>query len=71
MATLFAHNPSWHFVFDIDGPLAEQTRQKFYDMVIAEKARVQGFHLPFPSNGYFEKSGSGYRFIPAPWNATI
>jgi len=71
MGTLFVRNPGWYFLFDVDGPLAEQTRRKFYDMVIADKMRIQGFHFPFPAMGNIEKNGDGYRWVPAAWNPTI
>jgi glyoxylase-like metal-dependent hydrolase (beta-lactamase superfamily II) len=71
MGTLFVRNPSWHFLFDVDGPLAEQTRHKFYDMVTADKQRIQGYHFPFPAVGYIEKDGSGYRWVPDVWNPVI
>ena len=71
MATVFMRNPGWHFLFDTDKPLAEQTRRKMYDMAVTEKMLVQAFHAPFPSVGYVEKSSGGYRWIPAPWNPTI
>jgi hypothetical protein len=32
---------------------------------------VQGFHYPFPSVAYIEKTATGYRETPAPWNPTI
>jgi glyoxylase-like metal-dependent hydrolase (beta-lactamase superfamily II) len=70
-ATIFLRNPNWHFVFDTDKAMAVETRRKFYEMVVAEKALVQGYHFTFPSRGYIEKSGSGYRFVPAPWSPTI
>jgi glyoxylase-like metal-dependent hydrolase (beta-lactamase superfamily II) len=69
--SLFLNHPDWKLVFDTDGPLAEQTRRKVYDMAIADKMPIQGFHFPFPGRGYVEKSGSGYRLAPAPWNPTI
>jgi glyoxylase-like metal-dependent hydrolase (beta-lactamase superfamily II) len=68
---LFVQNPGWFIQFDMDGAAAEATRRKFYDMLVAEKMMVQGFHYPFPSVGYVEKAGSGYRVVPAPWNPTI
>ena len=71
MGTLFVQNPGWYFVFDVDGPLGEQTRRKFYDMVIADKLRVQGFHFPFPAVGNIDKDGDRYRWVPAAWNPTI
>ena len=39
---------------------AEKTRRRVYDMVVAEKLQVQGFHYPFPGLGNIEKDGSGY-----------
>ncbi len=66
---LFARNPGWHAFFDQDPQMAEATRRKVYDMLVAEKMMVQGFHYPFPALAYIEKAGSGYREIPVMWNA--
>ena len=68
---LFAANPSWHANFDQDGEMAEKTRRRIYDMVVAEKLQVQGFHYPFPGLGNVVKDGDGYRVVPAPWNPVI
>jgi glyoxylase-like metal-dependent hydrolase (beta-lactamase superfamily II) len=68
---LFVRNPGWHAVFDMDGAKAEETRRKLYDMVAAEKLLMQGFHYPFPSAGYIEKDGAGYRVVPISWNPVI
>ncbi len=68
---LFARNPGWHAFYDQDPVMAEATRRKVYDMLIAEKMLVQGFHYPFPSLGYVEKSVSGYRESPVVWNPTL
>jgi glyoxylase-like metal-dependent hydrolase (beta-lactamase superfamily II) len=68
---LFARNPGWHLMFDQDPAQAETTRRKVYDMIVAEKLRVQGFHYPFPGLANLEKDGTGYRWIPAPWNPVI
>ena len=68
---LFVRNPGWHALYDQDPAMAEATRRKVYDMLVAEKMLVQGFHYPFPSLAYVEKSGSGYREIAVPWNPTI
>jgi hypothetical protein len=32
---------------------------------------VQGYHLAFPAVGYIEKSGNGYRYVPATWLPSI
>jgi glyoxylase-like metal-dependent hydrolase (beta-lactamase superfamily II) len=68
---LFVRHPHWHVMYDQDPAQAEITRRRVYDMLAAERIRVQGFHFPFPANGYVEKHGAGYRLIPAPWNPVI
>ena len=68
---LFVRNPGWHVFYDQDPAMAEATRRKVYDMLAAEKMMVQGFHYPFPSHAYIEKSGNGYREIMVPWNPAI
>src|SRR6266545_3244906 len=47
---------------------ADVTRRKLYDMLAADRMLVSGYHFPFPSLGYIEKAGSGYRLIPVNWN---
>jgi glyoxylase-like metal-dependent hydrolase (beta-lactamase superfamily II) len=69
--SLFVANPGWHLTFDQDPAVAEATRRKVYDMLVADKMRVQGFHYPFPANGFVEKDGNGYRLVPAPWSPVI
>ena len=67
----FATHPGWHAFFDQDADVAEKTRRRVYDMVVAEKLQVQGFHYPFPGLGNVVKDGDGYRVVPAPWNPVI
>jgi glyoxylase-like metal-dependent hydrolase (beta-lactamase superfamily II) len=67
----FLRNPTWHVMFDVDPEKAQATRHKFHDMVSTEKALVVGFHFSFPSMGYVEKDGAGYRLIPVQWNPTL
>jgi glyoxylase-like metal-dependent hydrolase (beta-lactamase superfamily II) len=68
---LFAAHPDWHVMFDQDSAEAQATRHKVYDMLVADRMRVQGFHYPFPANGFVEKDGNGYRLVPAPWMPSI
>ena len=68
---LFVRNPGWHLMFDQDAKMAEATRRKVYDMLVAEKMMVQGFHYPFPALAYIEKSGNGYREIAVPWSPVL
>jgi glyoxylase-like metal-dependent hydrolase (beta-lactamase superfamily II) len=67
----FLRNPDWHVAYDIDPTKAVATRRKFYDMAAAEKALIAGFHFPFPSLGYVEKDGAGYRLVPVAWSAVL
>src|SRR5712671_456245 len=68
---LFVRNPGWHAFYDQDAAMAEATRRKVYDMLVAEKMMVQGFHYPFPAHAYVEKSGNGYRETMVLWNPAI
>jgi glyoxylase-like metal-dependent hydrolase (beta-lactamase superfamily II) len=68
---LFARHPEWHFMLDVDPVAAEATRRKVYDMLVAEKMLVQGFHYPFPAAGHVERSGTGYREVLVNWAPTI
>ena len=67
---LFARHPDWSANFDQDGPQAIATRRKVYDMLVAEKMLVQGFHYPFPGLARVEKAEAGYRVVPASWSPT-
>ena len=71
VASLFARNPDWQFVFDTDRPLAVETRKRLYDMAVAEKMPVHGYHFAFPSLVHVEKSSNGYRLVPLPWSPVI
>ena len=68
---LFARNPEWQPIFDMDGPLAIENRKRLFDRVAADRMLVQGFHFPFPSHGYIAKDGTGYEFVPAPWQPVL
>jgi len=70
-AMLFARNPGWQFASDTDAAMAVETRRKLYDMAIAEKMLVMGYHFPFLSGFYLEKDGDGYRITPASWNSSL
>ena len=68
---LFVRNPGWHAFYDQDAVMAEATRRKALDMLVAEKMMVQGFHYPFPAHAYIEKTATGYRETMVAWNAAI
>jgi glyoxylase-like metal-dependent hydrolase (beta-lactamase superfamily II) len=62
---VFVKHPDYQLVFDVQGDLAVQTRKKLYDMAVAEKLPVIGYHFPFGTVSYVEKAGSGYNLVPA------
>lgn len=68
---LFVTNPEWQVQYDMDGAKAAERRRKIYDMLAAERMQITGFHYPFPSTGFIEKAGDGYRLIPATWNPAL
>jgi glyoxylase-like metal-dependent hydrolase (beta-lactamase superfamily II) len=61
---LFVRNPGWHAVFDADAAMAEATRRKMFDRVIADKMMVTGYHFGMPGAGTIAKDGTGYVFKP-------
>lgn len=68
---LFVRHPDWHLMFDQDAKMAETTRRRIYDMLVAERMMVQAFHYPFPALAHIEKSGTGYRETLVPWSPTL
>jgi glyoxylase-like metal-dependent hydrolase (beta-lactamase superfamily II) len=65
------NNPGWHTTADMDGPMAEATRRKVFDMAAADRTPIVGYHYPFPGVGYIEKAGDRYRLVPVSWNPTL
>jgi glyoxylase-like metal-dependent hydrolase (beta-lactamase superfamily II) len=61
---LFAKHPEWHAAFDSDGVMAEQSRRKLFDRVVADKTIMTGYHYGMPGAGRIEKDGAGYAFVP-------
>jgi len=64
---LFARHPLWQGSFDIDGALAVETRKRMLDRAAADRMLVQGYHFPFPAQGYIAKTASGYDVAPVMW----
>jgi glyoxylase-like metal-dependent hydrolase (beta-lactamase superfamily II) len=57
---LVAANPGWHGAYDQDAPLAETSRRKLMDRVIADNILICGYHFPFPGAAMLKKDGDGY-----------
>jgi glyoxylase-like metal-dependent hydrolase (beta-lactamase superfamily II) len=58
-ALVVAH-PEWHGAYDQDANLAEASRRKLLDRVVADKLMICGYHFPFPAAGHIQKDGAGY-----------
>jgi glyoxylase-like metal-dependent hydrolase (beta-lactamase superfamily II) len=59
---LLGPNPGWQGSYDQDGPMAEASRRKLMDRVVADKMMVCGSHFPWPGVGRIAKAGNGYVF---------
>jgi glyoxylase-like metal-dependent hydrolase (beta-lactamase superfamily II) len=57
---LVVANPGWHGQYDQNAAMAEESRRKLLDRVIADKVMICGYHFPFPGAGTIGKDGSGY-----------
>jgi glyoxylase-like metal-dependent hydrolase (beta-lactamase superfamily II) len=53
-------HPNWHGAFDQNGPLAEVSRRKLFDRVVADKMLICGSHFPWPGLAKIEKDGADY-----------
>lgn len=65
---LFATNPEWKIMFDMDADKAIATRKRILDMAATDKFRVSFYHASFPATGFISKEGAGYRFVPGQWS---
>lgn len=58
----FSH-PEWRPAADHVPEQAVETRKKLLDRLATDKARIIGYHLPFPGIGRVEKKDAAYRFL--------
>ena len=68
---LFARNPQWAAVFDMDAERARATRVRILDMAVTDRMHLAFYHAPFPATGHVVKDGSGYRFVPVQWTPAV
>ncbi len=55
--------PDWEVVFDVDKAMAAATRRRVFDMIATDRMPFIGYHMPYPSVGFVEKHGVGFRYI--------
>lgn len=65
LPVLFARNPGWHIMYDMDPAMAEATRRRLFDRVIADRMLVAGYHFGLPGAGRLMRDGPRYVFRPA------
>lgn len=63
--------PDWEVAFDLDKQQAAQTRRRVFDRIATDRLPFIGYHMPFPSLGYVEKTGEGFRFVPVSYQFDI
>ncbi len=68
---LSLQRPDWEVRFDADKAKAAETRKKMLDMIAADRIPFTSYHMPFPSVGYVEKAGEGYRYVPATYQMML
>jgi glyoxylase-like metal-dependent hydrolase (beta-lactamase superfamily II) len=59
---LCARHPNWHGAFDQNGELAEASRRKLLDRVIADQMIICGSHFPWPGLAKIFKDGGSYAY---------
>jgi glyoxylase-like metal-dependent hydrolase (beta-lactamase superfamily II) len=63
--------PDRSIAFDGDQELARKSRKTTFDMAAKDRIAIAGAHLPFPGIGHVARAGSGYDFVPQPWQADL
>lgn len=63
--------PEWEVRFDADKPAAAAARKAVFGMIAADRIPFVGYHMPFPSVGYVEPQGTGFRYVPASYQLAL
>jgi glyoxylase-like metal-dependent hydrolase (beta-lactamase superfamily II) len=68
---LFARNPEWHLMFDLDRAKSVETRKKLLDMASTDRMQVTFYHAAFPATGNIAKTATGYDWFPISYSAVL
>ncbi len=63
--------PEWEVKFDADKAAAAAMRKQVFGMIAADRIPFIGYHMPFPSLGYVEPMGDGFRYVPASYQMML
>lgn len=61
---LSLQKPGWEVKFDAIKDKAAEARRNVFGMIASERIPFIGYHMPFPSVGYVEPLGDGFRWVP-------
>ncbi len=64
VGVLFARNPDWAVMFDMNADAARETRRRLAEQVIRDNMLLAGYHLAGSAIGRLTRLGNGYDFIP-------
>ncbi|MEO1539440.1 MAG: MBL fold metallo-hydrolase [Pseudomonadota bacterium] len=68
---LSLERPDWHVRFDADKEAAAATRKALFGMIASDRIPFVGYHMPFPSVGYLEAAGDGFRYTAASYQLNL
>ena len=63
--------PDWEVKFDMDKAAAAVARRQVFGMLAADRVPFIGYHMPFPSLGFVEALGQGFRYVPATYQMAL
>ncbi len=63
--------PEWHVRFDYDKEVAAANRKHLLDMLATDRIPATGYHMPFPAVGFIDRTGDGYRWVPASYQLNL
>ena len=64
-------HPDWEVKYDQDKAAAAAARRKVFGMLAADRVPFIGYHMPFPSLGFVEAQGDGFRYVPATYQMAL
>jgi glyoxylase-like metal-dependent hydrolase (beta-lactamase superfamily II) len=68
---LAVQRPDWHVSFDMDKEAAVAARRQVLGMLAADRIPFVGYHMPFPSVGFIEAAGDGFRYVPVTYQLRV
>ena len=64
-------HPTTRVGFDDDKAMAIKTRLRVLEAAAHDETLIVGHHMPFPSVGYVEREGDGYRWVPSTYQLRL